>query len=123
MSLLLSRDSGLRPRSPSDKLQVFRTAAAMNILEKVFLMIRLAIRSRRAKAQPITSRIIGLTGRAETAIAPVGTVFLRNELWRACSDSHIDRGATVRVTGLAGFTLCVDLDTDSADRKSTLGAI
>ena len=51
MSLLLSRDSGLRPGSPSDKLQVFRTAAAMNILEKVFLMIRLAIRSRRAKAQ------------------------------------------------------------------------
>jgi membrane-bound serine protease (ClpP class) len=94
----------------------------MNILERVFLMMRLATRSRRVKAQPVTSRIIGLTGRAETVIAPVGTVFVRNELWRACSESHIDRGATVRVTGLAGLTLCVDPDTDSADRKSTLEA-
>ena len=85
----------------------------MNILEKVFLMGRLAVRSRRAKAHPVTSRIIGLTGRAETAIAPVGAVFLRNELWRARSDSHIDRGTTVRVTGLEGLTLLVDPTAES----------
>jgi membrane-bound ClpP family serine protease len=107
----------LRAASLSDKLQLYRIAATMNILEKVFLTVRVAIRSRRVKAQPGTSRIIGLTGRAETAIAPVGTVFLRNELWRACSDSHIDRGATVRVTGLAGLTLCVDPVTDFADQS------
>jgi len=94
----------------------------MKILKQIFLMVRLAIRSRRIKAQPVTSRIIGLTGRAETAIAPVGTVFVRNELWRACSESHIERGATVQVTGLAGLNLCVDPDTDSEDWKRSLEA-
>ena len=84
----------------------------MNILEKAVLMMRLAIRSRRSKAQPATSGIIGLTGRAETAIAPVGTVFLRNELWPARSDSQIDPGATVWVTGLEGLTLFVDPHTE-----------
>ena len=88
----------------------------MNIFEKVFVIARLAIRSRGAKAHPVTSRIIGLTGRAETAIAPIGAVFLRNELWRARSDSHIDRGATVRVTGLEGLMLCVDQTADSGDK-------
>ena len=86
----------------------------MNILEKAILMMRLALRSRLSKAQPVTSGIIGLTGRAETAIAPVGTVLLRNELWPARSDSQIDPGATVQVTRLEGVRLFVDKHTEPA---------
>ena len=86
----------------------FRTA--MNTLERMTLMLRLAIRARRAKVPAGTSRIIGLIGRAETAIAPEGTIFLRNELWHARSRVDIAPGETVRVTGINGLTLDVDPD-------------
>ena len=79
----------------------------MNILEKVPLMVRLAIRARRAKTNPNSSRIIGLNGRAVTMIAPFGTVFLRNELWRARASVDVMTGENVRVIGLAGLTLDV----------------
>ena len=85
----------------------------MNTLDRITLMLRLAIRARRAKAATGTSRIIGLTGRAVTAIAPEGTVFLRNELWYARSPVNIAAGETVRITGLRGLVLDVDPDQDT----------
>ncbi len=82
----------------------------MSVVERITLMVKLAVRARRAKRLAGNSRIIGLTGRAMTEIAPEGTIFLRNELWRARSSVKIVPGETVRVTGFAGLTLEVDPD-------------
>ena len=84
----------------------------MTVVERITLMVRLAIRARRAKRLAGNSRIVGLTGRATTEIAPEGTIFLRNELWRAHSSVKIVPGETVRVTGFAGLALEVDPDAD-----------
>jgi membrane-bound serine protease (ClpP class) len=53
--------------------------------------------------------MIGLRGLAETAIAPEGRVFVRGELWRARSQVKIAPGESVRVTGIDGLRLEVDL--------------
>ena len=82
----------------------------MNPLERITIMIRLAIRARRAKASGGASRIIGLTGTVETDIAPEGTVFVRNLLWLARSNVNVAVGETVRVVGVNGLTLSVDPD-------------
>ena len=82
----------------------------MNILERITLMIRLARRARRAKASGDGSKIIGLTGTVETALAPEGTIFVRNELWLARSDVNVAAGSTVQVIGVKGLTLDVDPD-------------
>jgi len=80
----------------------------MNALERMSLLLRLAIRARRAKMLPNATPIVGLTGRAETSIAPEGAIFLRNELWFARSRVNIARGETVRVLGMSGLILDVD---------------
>jgi membrane-bound ClpP family serine protease len=79
----------------------------MNTLERIILMLRLALRARRAKRLAVASGIIGLTGTVETDIAPEGTVFVRNELWLARSNVNVAVGETVRVIGINGLTLSV----------------
>jgi membrane-bound serine protease (ClpP class) len=58
--------------------------------------------------------MIGLHGRAQTAIAPEGTVFVRGELWRARSVMRIASGEGVRVTDIDGLTLNVEAEKDDA---------
>jgi len=77
-------------------------------------ILRLAIRARRSKVTTGTLGMIGLTGRAQTSIAPQGTIFVRGELWRARSQMSIARGERVRVTGLDGLTLDVEAEKDAA---------
>lgn len=77
-------------------------------------ILRLAIKARRAKVATGTSGMIGLTGRAETAIAPEGTVFVRGELWKARSQMSIAPGESVRVTGVDCLTLDVEAEKDAA---------
>jgi membrane-bound serine protease (ClpP class) len=79
----------------------------MNTLERITLMVRLAINARRTKMRPNAIAIVGLTGRAETAIGDEGTVFVRGELWRARSRANVSRGENVRVIGVEGLTLNV----------------
>ncbi|HJZ69037.1 MAG TPA: nodulation protein NfeD [Blastocatellia bacterium] len=71
-------------------------------------VLRLAIRARGAKVATGVSGMIGLTGRAETAIAPEGTVFVRGELWKARSEMNIAPKQLVTVTGVDGLTLEVE---------------
>jgi len=59
------------------------------------IILRIAIRARRSKVLTGTSGIIGLIGRAHTAIAPQGTIFVRGELWRARSQMSIAEGERV----------------------------
>lgn len=80
----------------------------MNPLRRMSLILRLAIRARRAKMSPDSTGILGLSGRAETALAPQGTIFVRGELWSARSRVSISPGESVRVTGIDGHALDVE---------------
>ena len=74
---------------------------------KIILMLKIALRARRAKRAVGEAGIVGLEGKAVTPLAPEGTVFVRNELWRARAHRAIDEGDSVMVTGLDGITLKV----------------
>src|SRR5215470_8776391 len=86
-----------------------------------FVLLRLALLARRAKRTVGEDGLIGRRGRAETAIASEGAVFVRGELWLARSRTYIARGAIVRVTGLHGLTLNVEPET--ANLKLSLETI
>jgi membrane-bound serine protease (ClpP class) len=75
----------------------------------MILMVRLALRARQTRVTTGLAGMIGLKGRAETAIEPEGRVFVRGELWRARSQTKIAAGENVRVVGVEGLTLDVDL--------------
>ena len=92
----------------------------MKTLERLALLIQLAIRARRAKATPGSTRIIGLTGKVLTEIAPEGTIFLRNELWFARSQVRIAPGKIARVIGVNGVMLDVDPDEDRAPAEKAI---
>ncbi len=90
----------------------------------MIVMVRLAFRARRARVTTGLAGMIGLKGRAETAIAPEGRVFVRGELWRARSQTKIAAGENVRVVGVEGLTLDVDLaERDSAVAPKRASAI
>jgi membrane-bound serine protease (ClpP class) len=75
----------------------------------LIVMVRLALRARQTRVSTGLAGMIGLKGRAETAIEPEGRVFVRGELWRARSQTKIAAGENVRVVGVEGLTLDVDL--------------
>jgi membrane-bound serine protease (ClpP class) len=75
----------------------------------LIVMVRLALRARQTRVATGLAGMIGLKGRAETAIEPEGRVFVRGELWRARSQTKIAAGENVRVVGVEGLTLEVDL--------------
>src|SRR5262245_24445518 len=75
----------------------------------LIVMVRLALRARQTRVATGLAGMIGLKGRAETAIEPEGRVFVRGELWRARSQTKIAAGENVRVLGVEGLTLEVDL--------------
>ena len=76
------------------------------------VMLRLAFRSRKSKVTTGEEGMIGLIGKAETAIAPEGTVFVRGELWKARSRANIPKGESVRVVALEGLSLDVEVMSD-----------
>jgi membrane-bound serine protease (ClpP class) len=78
------------------------------------MMLKLALRARHQKITTGTAGMIGLRGRAETEIVPEGTVFVRGELWRARSHMKIARGESIRVTGVEGLMLEVEVEKDDA---------
>ena len=89
----------------------------------MIFVLKLAIRARRAKVTTGVAGMIGLLGRAETAIAPQGTVFVRGELWRARSQMSIARGEGVRVRAVDGLTLDVEAEKDTAVIPKTASAV
>jgi len=80
----------------------------------LIFMLKLAIRARRMKVTTGMAGMIGLHGRAQTAIGPTGMVFVRGELWRARSPMRIAPGEGVRVTDIDGLTLDVEAEKDDA---------
>jgi membrane-bound serine protease (ClpP class) len=53
------------------------------------------------------SELIGLVGRAQTAIAPEGRVFVRGEYWTARADEEIPAGEAVEIAAVEGMRLRV----------------
>ena len=71
---------------------------------------RLAIRAHRQLPTTGIDGLIGLQGRARTALLPEsdGQIDVRGEIWRARSDVALDAGDSVRVTAVHGLTLWVE---------------
>jgi membrane-bound serine protease (ClpP class) len=80
----------------------------------LIFMVRLALRARMNKVATGEAGMIGLRGKAKTAIAPEGTVFVRGELWGARSRMKIAEGEPVRVIAMDGLTLEVEAEKDEA---------
>ena len=51
--------------------------------------------------------LLGLVGRAQTALAPEGRVFIRGEYWSARADEEISAGEAVQVSAVEGMRLRV----------------
>jgi len=73
----------------------------------VFLM-NLALRARRNKVVTGPQGLVGETGVAQTDLAPVGTVLVHGELWRARSRQTVANGEQVRVARVDGLQLEVE---------------
>jgi membrane-bound serine protease (ClpP class) len=76
----------------------------------VFLFVIAAgVRALRRKPALGAPGLVGQTGVVREALAPVGTVLVRGELWRAmaANEAPIDAGRAVRVTDVDGLTLTV----------------
>ncbi len=65
----------------------------------------LAHRARRSKVVTGDAGMVGLEGRAETALLPEGKVLVRGELWDAWSPTRIEQGTAVKVVGVNGLRL------------------
>ena len=74
----------------------------------MLIIFKIALRARQAKRAVSDAGILGMKGRTVTPVAPEGTVFVRNELWRARANSNIEGGESIRVTGLDGLMLKVE---------------
>ncbi len=83
-------------------------ASVLAVVLIMVLIFKIALRARHAKRGVCDTGILGLKGRTVTPVAPEGTVFVRNELWRARANVNIDEGESIRVTGLDGLTLKVE---------------
>jgi membrane-bound serine protease (ClpP class) len=78
------------------------------VLLLIVFLFRMALHSHRDSVTTGEAGMIGMTGRADTDLAPEGTVFIRGELWRARAGIRIAAGESVRVIGIAGLTLEVE---------------
>jgi membrane-bound serine protease (ClpP class) len=83
----------------------FLIALALPIIAFFAFLAVLAHRARGMKVMTGEAGMVGLEGRAETALMPSGKVFVRGELWDAWSPVRLERGAPVRVTGVRGLRL------------------
>jgi membrane-bound serine protease (ClpP class) len=98
--------------SPTPELQlnlrlVLPVVAAFVIVTTA--LMRLGLRAQRLPAVTGQQGMVGLPGRALTAIQPgsPGRVETRGEIWQAVAGEPIAEGAAVRVTAVEGLTLTV----------------
>jgi membrane-bound serine protease (ClpP class) len=58
------------------------------------------------------SELIGLVGKATTALTPDGKVFVRGEYWNASADAEVPAGEAVEITAVEGLRLRVKRASD-----------
>lgn len=82
-------------------------AVAMASLAMTFVIMRLALTSRRRKIVSGREELIGATGRVLDWSNGSGHVFVHGERWQAASSDDLPADTPVRITGLDGLTLDV----------------
>ena len=80
-------------------------AAAMSVLG-VFIVYSLSRTFMRQQTAGV-DEMVGMLGRCETAIDPIGKVFVRGEYWNSVADENIEAGDLVEILGIEGLTLSV----------------
>ena len=97
--------------SPIPEMRVhLLTALAVSIplgLITAFLMA-IALKARRNKVVTGAQGLLGETGVAQTALSPLGKIFVHCELWDAVASSVLPPGQLVVVRKIDGLTLKVD---------------
>jgi len=83
-------------------------AVAIPMAVVMYVILHLALKSRRQKVVTGDLGIVGEVGVAQTEINPEGRVFVHGEWWKAGSQSRILPGERVRVIGVDGLTLRVE---------------
>jgi len=71
------------------------------------VLVRVALKSHRAKATTGSEGLIGETGEARTDIAPEGDIYLQGAHWSAYSDEPVAKGEKVVVVKVEGLRLKV----------------
>ncbi len=72
------------------------------------ILVRLAIRARRAKSVMGVDALVGLTAVAQQPLSPSGQVLVHGELWQAESSIPVECGESVRVRAVRNLTLLVE---------------
>jgi membrane-bound serine protease (ClpP class) len=86
------------------------TALAVSVplgIITAFLM-SIALRARRNKVVTGVQGLVGEIGVAQTALSPVGTVFVHGEIWNAIADSPVTAGSRVVVREVEDLRLHVE---------------
>ena len=108
---LLSLGGLLLVDSPIPEMRVhLLTALAVSMplgLITAFLMT-IALKARRNKVVTGAQGLLGETGVAQTALSPLGKIFVHGELWDAVASSVLPPGQLVVVRKIDGLTLEVD---------------
>jgi membrane-bound serine protease (ClpP class) len=88
----------------------FVIPVAASVAGILLFLGRLALQSQRQRPVMGADALIGLYGRARTAMVPgaVGQIDVRGEIWRAESAVALESGTTVRVLAVNGLTLMVE---------------
>ncbi len=99
------------PFMPAEWISDFRqTVFAIVILSVVVIVAGLGFVMKTRLTKPTTGwdELIGEVVRAETDIAPVGTVHIHGEIWRASATEPVRRGEDVVIRDVDGLTLVVE---------------
>jgi membrane-bound serine protease (ClpP class) len=81
--------------------------ATLAVAALAVTLVRLLLRSRRLPVTTGHEGLLGLVGRAETALDPEGWVLVGGEFWRARAGGRVPPGGRVVVTSVEGLTLGV----------------
>lgn len=110
--------------APIPQMQIHLiTALAVSIplgIITVFLM-GIAAKAQASKVVTGPQGLVGEVGQAQTALAPLGKVFVHGELWDAISSAQIAAGQAVIVRQVDGLRLRVD--PSNAEPKSSVATV
>jgi membrane-bound serine protease (ClpP class) len=84
-------------------------AVALPFAAITMFLVSMVVKARHNKVVTGAEGMIGELGVAETALEPEGQVLVRGEYWSAIAASPVPAGARVRVKGIAGLKLQVEL--------------
>lgn len=88
-------------------------AVALPFAAITMFLVSMVVKARRNKVLTGAEGMIGELGIAQTALQPEGQVLVRGEYWDAIAPSDIPAGAHVRVKGVTGLKLQVEMTAEA----------